>query len=223
MVAPEAGEVLRDLDGPLAGGEDMHQHRHAPHGDARRSGHAEELLDAEGDVWRIGRIVDHFGGPAVRQGQAFRGVLLEERLLCAAEPAFHHSLDGLVLEILAAEGTVADLLHQVASILFADGRQLQFRAPLAQEVQPQDPLFQAFVPVLEFQPAGDDLIGQQPGGRIGRGRFDAAGANRQVAEAQLLLRIDAAGGGVIEDSWLRLPGRRGITRGASLPGLPLPG
>ena len=36
MVAPEAGEVLRDLHGPLAGCQDVQQHGDTPHRDAGR-------------------------------------------------------------------------------------------------------------------------------------------------------------------------------------------
>jgi len=39
VVAPEAREVLGDLDRPHTGGQDMEQYRDSPHGDARRGGH----------------------------------------------------------------------------------------------------------------------------------------------------------------------------------------
>ena len=73
------------------------------------------------------------------------------------------------------------------------GGQRQFRAPLAEEIQPENPLLDAVVPVVEGQSAGEHLLGQQAGGGVGGGRLDPARADGQVAEAELLLGIDAFG------------------------------
>src|ERR1035437_6070127 len=91
--------------------------------------HAEKLLDAQGDVGRVAGLVDHPGGAAVGKREALGGVFLDELLLGGAEPAFHHGLYGLVLEVLAAEGAVADLLDQVMAVVVTDGGQRKFRAP----------------------------------------------------------------------------------------------
>ena len=116
VLAPEAGEVLGDLDGALAGGEDVDEDGDAVHRDAGGGVDAVELLDAQGDVGRVGGVVGDFGGAAVGEGEAFGGVLLQEGLLGGAEPAFHDGLGGLVLEVFGAEGAVADLLDEVAAV-----------------------------------------------------------------------------------------------------------
>jgi len=149
MFPPEARHVLRDLHRPLAGGEDMHQYGDAPHRDAGCGLHPVKLLDAQGDVRRITRLKDHLRRATVRQGEAPRGVLIEKSLLGTAQPALHDGFGRLILEVLAADGAVADLLDQVTSVLLADRRESEFRAPLAEEIQPENPLVEGLVPVLD--------------------------------------------------------------------------
>src|ERR1035437_5106554 len=201
MFAPEAGEVLGDLHRSLAGCQDVQQHRDAAHRDAGRGGDTEELLDAQGDVRRVARFIDHPGSTAIGQGEALRGVLFEELLLGGAQPALYHGLHRLVLKVLPVERAMADLLDQVAAVRVADRREGEFGAPLAEEVEPEGPLFEAIIPFVERQSAGQHLLTQQPGGGVNRGRLDAARADGQVSETELLLGIDALRRGVVEDPW----------------------
>src|ERR1035437_4735874 len=198
MFAPEAGEVLGDLHGPLTGSQDVQQHRDAAHRDAGGGGDTEELLDAQGDVRRVARVIDHPGIAAIGQGEALRGVFLKELLLHGTEPAFYHGLHRLVLQVLAAKGAMADLLDQVAAVLVCDGGKGEFGTPLAEEIEPEDPLLEAVVPVVEGQPTGQHLLTEQAGRGVRGGRLDAARADGQVAETELLPGIHALRRGVID-------------------------
>ena len=72
MVPPEAREILRDLHRPHVGGQDVHHHRHAAHGNRGVCIHVEEFLDAQGDVRRVAGFIGHFRGLAIGQASAAR-------------------------------------------------------------------------------------------------------------------------------------------------------
>ena len=78
-------------------------------------------------------------------------------------------------EVLVADRAVAELRDEVPAVVVGDGRELEFGAVLAEEVEAREPLFDAVVPVRELQAAGVDFVGEQTRGVLGGRRLDALG------------------------------------------------
>src|SRR5258705_147524 len=97
---------------------------------------------------RVGLVVSHFGGLAISEREPFRCVFVQQVLLGGTQPCLQHTFDWFVLDILVTECPVTNLLCQMLALLNSDGWKPQFRAPLAQQVQPYDPLFRGMVPVV---------------------------------------------------------------------------
>ena len=70
---------------------------------------------------------------------------------------------------------------------------------LREEVHPANPRIHWRVPLLQFQPAGGDFLGEDTAGGVGRGVIALLGFEYQVAEAPFDARDDATLGGVITD------------------------
>jgi hypothetical protein len=132
VFAPEAGEVLGDLDGTHVGGEDVDENGNAAHRDFWGGVDVVQLLNAECDVGRIAEFVGNFGGLAVGEVETFGSMFVEEVLLCGAEPGFEDAFDGFVFDVFVAESAMADLFDEMATVIVVDGGQSEFRAPLAE-------------------------------------------------------------------------------------------
>ena len=100
VVAPEAGEVLGDLDGALAGGEDVEDEGDAAGGEGGEGIDAEEFLDAGGDEGFGGVGVLDLEGAAVGEVDAFGGEFVDEGGLGGGEEGFDGVEDGAVLDFL---------------------------------------------------------------------------------------------------------------------------
>ena len=74
---PEAGEVARDLDGTLRGGEKVHDDGDASARYGRGLVHAEDLLDADGEVGGV-LIVMYLNAGAAGNGKVGRGEVVEQ-------------------------------------------------------------------------------------------------------------------------------------------------
>src|SRR5208337_2731027 len=132
MLPPKASQVLRYLHRTQIRSQDVNQHGHAAHCDARRRRHTVKLLDAHRHMRGGSLGVNHFAGPARAKGQSIRRVPFEEFLLAGVEPPLDYWLNSLVFNVLITEGAVAKLPDQVPAALLRDGRQFEFRAPLAE-------------------------------------------------------------------------------------------
>src|SRR5258707_354919 len=104
MFAPEAGEVLGDLDWAHVGRKDVEEDGDATHGDFWSSIDVVEFLDAKGDVRRIAEFVGNLWRLAVGKIETFGSVFVEEVLLGRAEPGFEDAFDGFVFDVFVTEG-----------------------------------------------------------------------------------------------------------------------
>ena len=80
-VAPERGQIVRDLNRAMIWGQDLDPQGHAARADRETAGHAVEILDAGGDRRRLVGSVDDFGIALVRQFDAFWSELVQRILL----------------------------------------------------------------------------------------------------------------------------------------------
>jgi hypothetical protein len=135
VFAPEAGEVLGDLDGTHVRGEDVDENGNAAHRDFGGGVDVVQLLNAECDVGRIAEFVGNFGGLAVGEVETFGSMFIEKVLLGGAEPGFEDAFDRFVFDVFVAECAMADLFDEVATVFIVDGRQSEFRAPLAEKIE----------------------------------------------------------------------------------------
>ena len=148
VFAPEARQILGDLNGTHVGRENVDEDRDAPHRDFGCGVDVVEFLNAQGDMRGISEFVGNFGRLAVGKVEAFRSMFVEKVLLSGAEPGFEDVFDRFVFDIFVAESAVADLFDEMTAVFVFDGRQNEFRAPLAEEIQAQDPLIGGVVPVV---------------------------------------------------------------------------
>lgn len=131
MFAPEAGEVLRDLNRAHVGCKDVKKNRDSAHGDFGRGIDVVEFLDAKRYVRRIAKFVGNFWRFAVGEVEAFGSMFVDQFLLGRTQPGFHDTFHGLVLDIFVAECAVTDLFYQMTAIFATDWRQSQFWTPSA--------------------------------------------------------------------------------------------
>jgi len=148
VFAPEAGEVLGDLDGTHVGREDVKEDRNAAHSDFGGGIDVVEFLDAKGDVRGIAEFVRNFWYLAIGEVEALRSVFVEQVLLGRAEPGFENVFHGFVFDVFVTECAVADLFDEMAAVFIVDGRQSEFGTPSAEEIEAQNPLFGGMVPVV---------------------------------------------------------------------------
>ncbi len=65
LIAPEAGQVLSDLDRPMIRSEDMDQDRNPAHGNCGSGFHAKQFLDSYRNVRRVRAVIDHLWSAAI--------------------------------------------------------------------------------------------------------------------------------------------------------------
>lgn len=198
VFTPEAREVLRDLDRARVRREHMHKDWNAAHGDFGCGVDVVEFLDAQCDVRRIAELVGNFWRLAVGEAETFRSVFVEEVLLSRAEPGFNNRLHRFVFDVFIAKCTVTDLFDEMTAVFISDWRESEFRAPLAKQIQTKNPLFGGVVPVVQRKLAGEDFVGEQFRGGIGRRRIDPASADDKVPEAKLFLGVNALGRRIVK-------------------------
>ena len=148
MFAPEAGEILGDLDGTHVGREDVKEDGNAAHGDFGGGIDVVEFLDAKGNVRGIAEFVRNFRCLAIGEVEAFGSVFVEEVLMGRAEPGLEYAFHRFVFYVFVAESPMADLFDEMAAVFVVDGRQSEFRAPMGEEIKAQNPLFGGMVPVV---------------------------------------------------------------------------
>jgi len=201
VFAPETGEVLGNLDGAHVWREDVDENRNAAHSDFGCGVDVVEFLDAQGDVRRIAQFIGNFWRFAVGKVEAFRGMFVEQVLLGGTEPGLENGFDGFVFDVFISECAVANLFDEMAAVFIVDGWQREFRAPLAEEIESENPLFGGMIPVVQNEPASDDFFGEEFCCRICGRRIGAARADYEIAEAKLFFGINAFRGGVIKNAW----------------------
>src|SRR6266566_3846530 len=127
-MSPETGEILRDLDWPLVGGQDLDHQWLPSHGNGGCLREAIEILDAGRQHGRSIRSIANTGAASTRQRQPFRGVGVKQVFLPGGQPGLEYRPDGLVLDLLSAKTAEADLLQEKQPFFCANGRQSELRA-----------------------------------------------------------------------------------------------
>src|SRR5580765_4706438 len=128
-VAPEVSEVLGDLYGALAGGEDLDAHADAVLRDPQGVHDAIQVLDARGDGRRGVGGVNNLNHPSFGQLNSLRRVLFDPRLLLARQPRFDYRQHGTIFYFVVTEVAMAEVLDHNGSVLFGDGGQFQLWHP----------------------------------------------------------------------------------------------
>src|ERR1051326_159008 len=94
-----------------------------------------------------------------------------------------------VLDVLVTKGPETKLLDDLPPRVISNRRQLQFRAPLRQQIQSQNPLFNVVIPVRQLETAFHNFFGQQSCGIFSRW-IDSLGFEHEISKEQHLCRLD---------------------------------
>ena len=74
-------------------------------------------------------------------------MLFERLALNGGEPRLHYRFDITILEILVAQRAETKLFDDMPPVLVSNRRELKVRAPVRQQIQPEDPLRDAVIPI----------------------------------------------------------------------------